>query len=177
MGASLQLVLVVAMGENGAIGRDNALIWKLRADMRRFRALTMGHPLVMGRKTWDSIGRPLPGRDTIVLSRDAAFAPEGVLVAHDLAGALELAGVCAARRGVDSAMVVGGAQIYAATLPMAARVHLTLVQDAPEADAFFPGGPTGAWRDAFVETWREAHPAGPEDERPFAFIDLSRRPG
>ncbi len=175
MSAPLQLALVVAMGENGAIGRDNALLWKLRADMRRFRALTMGHPLIMGRNTWDSIGRPLPGRDTIVLSRNGAFAPEGVLVAHDLAGALELAGTCAARRGVDSAMVVGGAQIYAATLPGAARVHLTLVQDRPEADAFFPGGPEGAWRDNFVETWREAHPAGAEDERPFVFIDLARR--
>jgi len=175
MSAPLQLALVVAMGENGAIGRNNALLWKLRTDMRRFRALTTGHPLIMGRKTWDSIGRPLPGRDTIVLSRNGAFAPQGVQVAHDLADALARAGACAARRGVDSAMVVGGAQIYAETLPIAARVHLTLVQDRPEADAFFPGGAAGAWRDAFVETWRQAHPAGPEDERPFVFIDLARR--
>lgn len=169
------LALVVAMAENGAIGRDNALLWRLRTDMRRFRELTMGHPLIMGRKTWDSIGRPLPGRDTIVLSRNMALAPDGVLVAHDLDAAIAIAGDCAGRRGVASAMVVGGSEIYAATLPRAARIHLTLVQDSPEADAFFPGGPDGAWRRQFDEIWREAHPAGPDDERPFSFVDLERR--
>lgn len=177
MTGSPQLALVVAMGTNGAIGRENALLWRLRTDMRRFRELTMGHPLIMGRKTWDSIGKALPGRNTIVLTRNPDFAAPGVLAARDLAEARDLASVCAKRRGVSSAMVVGGAEIYAATLPLASRIHLTLVDDAPEADAFFPGGPDGPWRRDFVETGRQAAPAGPDDEKSFVFIDLARREG
>lgn len=178
-GKKLQLSLVVAMGENGAIGRDNGLLWRLGPDMRRFRKITTGHPLIMGRKTWGSIGKPLPGRDMIVLTRDTARPlsgqADGVLLADSPAEAVEIAHACAEQRGVTGAMVIGGAQIYKEFLPEADRVYLTLVQDSPEADAFFAGGPHGAWRDDFVETWREAHPAGEDNERPFAFIDLARR--
>lgn len=175
MSAMPKLALVVAMGENGAIGRDNALLWKLRTDMQRFRQLTMGHPLIMGRKTWDSIGRPLPGRDTIVLSRNTDLAASGMARASDLDEALALAGACAAQRGVERIIVVGGAEIYAATLPLATEIYLTLVRDAPVADAFFPGGPDGDWRNAFAETTRTAHPAGPQDEKAFVCIDLVRQ--
>lgn len=172
--ARLRLAQVVAMGRNGAIGRDNGLLWRLRSDMRRFRQITMGHPLIMGRKTWESIGKPLPGRDTIVLSRRGAVDVEGVHTAATLEAAIQISGDCAAQRGVDAAMVVGGAEIYAATLPLSDLVYLTVVDDAPQADAFFPGGPDGAWRADFVEVGREAHPASAEDEKPFCFVDLQR---
>ncbi|MFC0282860.1 dihydrofolate reductase [Camelimonas abortus] len=173
-GRALRLHQVVAMGLNGAIGRDNRLPWRLRADMRRFRAITMGHPLIMGRKTWDSLGGPLPGRDMIVLSRSAGQA-EGACFAASLDGALALAAGAAARRGVDVAMVIGGAEIYALTLPLTDHIHLTLVEDAPPADAFYPGGPQGPWRADFAEVSREHVPAGPDDERPAWFIELARR--
>jgi dihydrofolate reductase len=161
----------VAAAENGAIGRDNKLLFRLRSDLKRFRALTMGKPMLMGRKTWDSIGKPLPGRETIVLTRDPAFRPEGALVAHSLPEALDLCAARAEAMGAEAIMVVGGAAIYAETLPLAQRLHLTQIHATPEADAFFPD-----WdRAAFRETLREDHPAGPDDEAAFTFIDYERR--
>jgi dihydrofolate reductase len=165
------LTIVAALAENGVIGRDNALIWRLRSDMRRFRALTMGRPMIMGRKTYQSIGKPLPGRETVVLTRDPAFAAEGVHVAHDLDGAIAMAQLLADRMGADAVPICGGAEIYALALPLAERLHLTLVHAAPEGDAVFPVYEA----EAFAETLRESHPAGPEDEHPFTFLDLERR--
>lgn len=166
------LVIVAAVAENGVIGRDNQLIWHLKSDLRRFRTLTMGKPMIMGRKTFDSIGRPLPGRDTIVLTRDPGFAAAGVKVAHSWDEAVAAADVSADALGAHEVTVVGGAEIYALALPESDRLRLTLVATSPEGDAVFP-----PWdRAAFREIRREAHPAGPDDEHAFVFLDLERRP-
>jgi dihydrofolate reductase len=165
------IALVVAVAENGVIGGDNRLLWHLRTDLKRFRSLTLGRPVVMGRRTYDSIGRPLPGRETVVLTRDADFAAPGVTVAHHLPEALESAEVLAERLGADSIMVAGGSDIFALTLPLAARIHLTRVEAAPAGDRFFPPVDLQLFR----ETARQAHPAGPGDDHPFVFIDYERR--
>ena len=128
--------LVVAMARGGAIGRGNALPWRLPEDLRHFRALTTGHAVVMGRRTWDSIGRPLPGRTSIVVTRDGAWAAEGALRAGGLGEALLLAR--AAHPGRPP-MVIGGAQVYALAIGLASRLHVTRIElDVPGADAFFP---------------------------------------
>lgn len=157
------VTLIVAAARNGVIGRDNALIWRLRSDLRRFRALTMGKPVVMGRKTWDSIGRPLPGRRVIVMTRDPAWAAPGTERAAGWDDALRIA------EGAQEVMVAGGAEIYALALPHADRIHLTEVDAAPEGDARFPEIPPD-----FREVAAEAHPAGPEDEHAFRFVTLAR---
>jgi dihydrofolate reductase len=165
------LALVVAVAENGVIGRDNALVWHQRTDLKRFRALTLGKPLIMGRKTFASIGKPLPGRETVVVTRDVGFASPGIHVAHGLPEALRLADEIAGRMDADEISVVGGAEVYRLALPLADRLHLTLVHAAPEGDVSFP-----AYDPAdFIETWRESHSAGPHDEHPFTFVDLQRR--
>ena len=110
---SLPVVIVVAAAENGVIGRDNQLIWRLKTDLRHFRELTLGRPLIMGRKTFQSIGKPLPGRETIVLTRDPAFRHEGVAVAHTMDAALARGQDIGLRMGADSVVVAGGAQVYA----------------------------------------------------------------
>ena len=159
-----RITLVVAVAQNGVIGRDNGLVWRLRSDLKRFKALTMGKPMLMGRKTWDSIGRPLPGRRTLVLTRDPAFAAEGAEVVHDWAGAL------AAVAGAEELMVVGGAEIYRLALPRADRIHLTEVMGDFAGDTRFPD----LDRAAFRETAREAHGPGEHDECAFAFVTLER---
>ena len=162
--AEPRITLVVAVARNGVIGRDNDLVWRLRSDLKRFKALTMGKPMVMGRRTFQSIGKPLPGRRTLVLTRDPAFAAEGVEVVHDWAGAL------ASVAGSEELMVVGGAEIYRLALPHADTIHLTEVDCAPEGDTLFPDFD----RAAFRETAREAHPPGAHDECAFAFVTLER---
>ena len=132
------LALVAAIADNGVIGRDNRLIWRLKSDLRRFRDLTWGKPMLMGRKTFASIGRPLPGRETLVLTRDPAFTAEGVHVAHGWDGAAETAEALAERMGASEVAVVGGAEVYALALPHALRLYLTQVHAAPEGDALFP---------------------------------------
>ncbi|GEP08381.1 dihydrofolate reductase [Methylobacterium gnaphalii] len=155
--------LVVAVARNGVIGRDNGLIWHLSSDLKRFKALTMGKPMLMGRKTFEAIGRPLPGRRSLVLTRDRSFRAEGAEVVHDWDESLTVA-------RAEELMVVGGGEIYALSLPHADRIHLTEVDTAPEGDAHFPPFD----RSAFRETLREAHPAGGKDEHAFTFIDLER---
>jgi dihydrofolate reductase len=167
-----RIAVVAAVAENGVIGRDNRLIWRLRSDLKRFRALTWGKPLVMGRKTFQSIGRPLPGRETIVLTRDPGFAAEGVRTARSFEEALDAGRRIAGELGADAVMVVGGSEVYALALPVADRLHLTLVHASPEGDAAFPAYEASAFR----ETAREARPAGPDDEHPFTFLDLERAP-
>lgn len=165
------LALIAAVADNGVIGDGNRLLWHLRTDLQRFRGLTQGRPLLMGRKTYDSIGRPLPGRAIVVLTRDVAFAPEGVAVAHDLADALRRAEAAAERLGADTVMVAGGGEIYALTLHLAARLHLTRVHAAPDGDTVFPTFDPCDFR----ETLREEHLAGPHDDHAFTFIDYVRR--
>lgn len=156
------IALVVAVARNGVIGRDNGLAWRLSSDLKRFKALTMGTTLLMGRRTWESIGRPLPGRRTLVLTRDPGFRAEGAETVHDWNRALAAAG--------DRLMVVGGAEIYALALPQADMIHFTEVDAEPEGDVRFPAFDRAEYRQVF----REEHPAGPRDEHPFAFVDLER---
>src|ERR1700759_1828795 len=123
----MKIVLVAAIAENGIIGRGNTLPWRLKSDMQHFRSLTMNKPVVMGRKTYLSIGRPLPGRTTIVVSCDRAFAAPGAVVAPSLDAALAVAHGAALRRGAESIMVAGGAELYAQTLPLAEQLDITYV--------------------------------------------------
>jgi dihydrofolate reductase len=169
---TIPLVLVAAVADNGVIGDDNRLIWRLKTDLRRFRSLTLGRPVIMGRKTFASIGKPLPGRTSIVMTRDSSFVvPDGVHVAASLVEALDLGRRVAVESGADSIVIAGGAQIYAQSLGMADRLHLTLVHATPQGDALFPA----IDRMAFIETHRETHPAGADDEHPFTFVDYERR--
>lgn len=165
------VTIVAAIADNDVIGRDNQLIWRLRSDLRRFRAMTLGKPLVMGRKTYESIGKPLPGRRTIVLTRDPDFRREGVDVARSFDAALILADEIAEEMGADEIIVAGGAEIYRLALARAQRLRLTRVHARPEGDAFFPTFDAAE----FHETWREDHVAGADDEHAFSFVDLERR--
>ena len=133
-------MLVAALADNGVIGDRGAIPWHLPEDLAHFKATTLGHTLVMGRATWDSIGRPLPGRTTVVLTRDPAWHAEGALVAHDLDEALSLA---AARPG--DTMVVGGGEVYAQAMPVATHQVLTLVHLTPDGDARYPAYDAGEW--------------------------------
>jgi dihydrofolate reductase len=165
------LVLVAAVARNGVIGANNRLLWRLSSDLKRFKALTLGKPLVMGRKTFESIGRPLPGRETIVVTRDRAFTAEGVLVAHNLDAALTLAAERAAAMGADAIVIAGGGEIYARTIGRADRLAITEVALEPKGDARFPQIDPGVWR----EVRREQGERGPRDEADFAFVDYERR--
>ncbi|WP_232522401.1 dihydrofolate reductase [Marinimicrobium alkaliphilum] len=149
------MALIVAAGRNQAIGYRNQLPWRLSGDLQYFKSVTLGKPIIMGRKTWDSIGRPLPGRRNIVVSRQRDWpAPEGVLLAHSLDQALALA----EQEPGDEIMVMGGAELYQQALPLAQRVYLTRVDLAPEADTFFPVLPAAEWQ---CVSRREGDPESP----------------
>ena len=168
--AKLPVVLIAAIADNGVIGRDNQLIWRLRTDLRRFRDLTMGCPIIMGRKTFLSIGKPLPGRQTVVLSRDPQFGPDGAYVVPTLEQALETAQRLGQAMGARAVVVAGGGEVYAQALRLADRLELTFVHAEPEGDAVFPTFD----RATFRESARSEHPAGPEDEFPFDFVTFER---
>jgi dihydrofolate reductase len=168
--SALVLTLIAAVARNGAIGARAALPWRLSSDLKRFKALTMGKPVIMGRKTFQSIGRALPGRATIVVTRDERFAAEGVDVARDVEAALRLAEAKARAAGVDEIIVAGGGEIYAQTIARAGRLYVTEVALAPEGDAFFPPIDPTLWR----EVSREAGARGPRDEADFAFVEYER---
>ena len=159
-----KIVFVVARAKNGVIGLNGALPWRLPSELKRFRATTWGHPMIMGRKTFQSIGKALPGRDTIVVTRDPAFAAEGVEAAHSVDAALALAETRARARGVDAIMVVGGAEIYAALADRADRLIVTEVDCAPQGDAFFPTPAPARWR----RVSSEAAPRDPADDAAYA---------
>ncbi len=167
----MTISLVAAVARNRVIGRDNQLLWRIKADLRHFRDLTLGRPVIMGRKTHLSIGRPLPGRDTIVVTRDKGFHAAGVTVVHSVEEALEAAQRLAAARGVSDIMVAGGGDIYAQTITLADRLHITEVDMAPEGDAWFPAIDRTLWR----ETSRASHPRGPDDDAAYAFVAYARR--
>ncbi len=141
-----EIALIVAAAENGVIGRAGAMPWHIPSDLKTFRRLTIGKPVIMGRTTYRSIGKPLPGRDNIVVTRDAGFRPDGVHVAHSLEEALAAARRLAAARGGDEIMVIGGADLYRQALPSAARVYLTVVHAQPPGDAVFPALDPDNWR-------------------------------
>ncbi len=166
------LVLVAAVAENGVIGRANALPWRLNSDRAHFRALTLGYPVVMGRKTYQSIGAPLAGRTNIVVSRDCAFSAPRILVAGSLDQALSAARGDALRRGAEAIMVVGGTEIYAQTMPAASRLEITCVHAKPEGDTVFPAIDPAQWR----ETTRKQAPMSEGDTAAFTFVTYERVP-
>ncbi|WP_257448759.1 dihydrofolate reductase [Archangium lipolyticum] len=158
----MTLSAIVAMASNRCIGRDNALPWRLPADLKRFKQLTMGHTLILGRKTYESIGRLLPGRTFIVVTRQRDYAPEGVQVAHSLEQALELA------RG-DEVFIAGGADLYRQAMDRVQRLYLTRLERPYEGDTFFPEVDLSGWRLVF----EEHHPAT-ATEPPFSFLTYER---
>lgn len=166
----MNIVLIAAIADNGVIGRGNGLPWRLKSDLQHFRALTMGKPVVMGRKTFMSIGKPLPGRTTIVVSRDRNFAAPGSVVAPSLEAALATARGDALRRGVDEIIVAGGADIYAQAMAVATRLAITEVHKPVEGDARFPTIDRNVWR----EIGRSEQQPGVEDEAGFAFVTYRR---
>ena len=142
----MKLSLIWAMAENRVIGRDNSLPWRLPGDMRHFMRVTMGKPVLMGRKTFESMKAPLPGRTNIVVTRDQGWQRDGVKVVHSLAEGLELAEQQALIDGQEELMVIGGADIYALALPEADRLYVTHVHARPEGDVVFPEGDLASWR-------------------------------
>lgn len=160
-----RISLIVAVGRNGVIGREGALPWRLPEDLKRFKALTMGHVMIMGRKTYESIGRLLPGRRSMIVSRQAGYAVPGATVSTSFENAIAAAG------DVAEVFVIGGGEIYKAALPRAHRLLVTEVDASPEGDAYFPAVDTTVWR----ETARETHPAVETSGAPgFAFVDYER---
>jgi dihydrofolate reductase len=166
-----KLAFVVAVAKNGVIGRNGGLPWRLPTDLKHFKALTIGNPMVMGRRTWDSIGRPLPGRATIVITRDPDFSAEGVRVANSIEAGLELAQEQAARLQTDTIMIVGGSDIFAALLDRADTIHVTEVDLAPEGDVKFPPLDPAQW----LEIACEAPPRAANDEANVRFVTYARR--
>jgi dihydrofolate reductase len=166
----MHIVVLAAVAENGVIGRGNALPWRLKSDMMHFRALTMGKPVVMGRKTYLSIGKPLKGRTTIVVSRDRSFAAPGIVAAPSLDAALAAARGDALRRNADAIVVAGGADIYAQVMPRATQLAITEVRARSEGDARFPAIDPNIWR---VTARSEQTPAA-DDEVPFTFVTYER---
>lgn len=162
----MRLSLIAAVASNGVIGRDGGLPWHLPADLARFKALTMGHHLIVGRRTWESIGRSLPGRRMVVVSGGSPQLPPEVRQAPSLAAALRLA----ERAGEDEAFVGGGAALFAEALPRADRLYLTRVLAAVPGDVHLPPIDEAAWR----ETSREHHPADERHAYPFVFVTLER---
>ena len=156
--------LIAAMGKGRVIGIENRLPWRLPADMKHFRALTMGKPVLMGRKTFDSIGKPLPGRTNIVVSQDLAFQPPGVKLARSITEALMLG------EEAEEIMVIGGASFYAQLLPQAQRLYITEIHHKFAGDAFFPEWNPGEWR----EIERSDHPADADNSYSYSFVTLER---
>jgi dihydrofolate reductase len=166
----IRLALIVAAAENGVIGRNNALPWYLPEDLRYFKRVTMGKPIIMGRKTFASIGKPLPGRTNIVITRNPLFLAEGVKVVSSLAAALELAQHLALVDGAEEAVVIGGAEIYQAALPVADRLYLTEVHASLEGDAELPAIDWTQWR----EVSRERHAAQAPNQYDYSFVCYER---
>ena len=165
------IALIAAVARNGVIGAGGALPWRLSSDLKHFKAATMGKALVMGRKTFQSIGAPLPGRTTIIVTRDPRFAPKGATVAADLDAALRLAEAAARAAGSDEIIVAGGGEIYAQAIGRAARLHITEVDLAPPGDAHFPPIDPTLWR----EVSRAKGERSSRDDADFAFVEYGRR--
>jgi len=161
----MRISLVVALAANGVIGRDNGLPWHLPADLQHFKRITMGKPILMGRKTWEAIGRPLPGRTSIVITRNTGYRAPGCIVTHSIEAALQ----AAAERG-DEAMVIGGAEFYCQLLPRTDTIYLTRIQAGFEGDTFFPVLQESEWREVESDDYE------PDEKNPwrYSFIRLER---
>ena len=160
----MKISIVVAMASNGVIGRDNELPWHLPADLQHFKKTTMGKPILMGRKTWESIGRPLPGRTNVVITRDTAYRAEGCVVVNSIDAALE------ASSGQDEVMVIGGADFYRQVLPLADTIYLTRIHATISGDTCFPELNVADWR----EVERSDHAADEKNLHDYSFIRLER---
>jgi dihydrofolate reductase len=157
--------LIVAMAQNGVIGRANSLPWRLPQDLKRFRAFTLGKPVLMGRKTYESIGRPLQGRANLVLTRHRSWHAQGVIVVHSLEQALKQA------REAAELVAIGGAEVYRLVLPVARRMYLTHVHADVPGDTYFPDFDATQWADVEYTS----HPADGEHAYPVTFVTLERR--
>ena len=164
---TLPLILVVAIAENGVIGRDNQLLWRLRTDLKRFRDLTLGKPMIMGRKTFQSIGKPLPGRTSIIVTRDAHYQSEKCLIVHSVEEAI----TAASELNPEEIFVIGGAQIYACALPTVQKIYLTEVYYSFDGDTFFPELAENQWKEAK----RESFLADQRNPYPYDFVELERK--
>ena len=165
--AMTRIALVVAVSRNGVIGRAGGLPWHISSDLKRFKQITMGKPMIMGRKTWESLPRkPLPGRTNIVITRQTAFQAPGAHVVADAEAALRLAEA----ESPEEIAIIGGGEINAMFLPLATRIYLTEVDLEVEGDTFFPQLPEAQWR----ETAREVHGQGPNDSAAFTMRTLER---
>ena len=167
----MKIVLVAALGDNSVIGREGQLPWRLKSDLQHFRKLTLNRPVIMGRKTLESIGKVLDGRTNIVLTRDLSLVAPGTVLATSLDAALSFARSDAIRRGVDEIMVIGGGDIFAATMPMADRLEVTHVHVSPDGDALFPPIDPEVWQ----EVAHEDRYAGPDDDANFTLATYVRR--
>lgn len=157
--------IIVAIARNGVIGAGNSLIWHISEDLRRFKAITIGHPVVMGRKTYESIGRPLPNRTNVVITRQSDFKAEGCIVVHSLQEAIQRFAEN------EEVFIIGGGQIYAEALPLAKRIYLTEVDADYEGDTYFPQWDRSSWQ--LIE--QEHFPHGEKFTQPFAFLTYERR--
>lgn len=168
----MEIVFVVAIAENGVIGAGNAMPWRLKSDMTRFKALTIGKPVIMGRKTFESLPRPLPNRTNIVITRDAAYRASGAIVTTSAADADAIARGDALRRSVAEIAVIGGAEIFRQWLDRADRLEITEVHARPEGDTHFEID-----KAEWDEVERVRHPAGPDDSADVSYVTYRRRRG
>jgi dihydrofolate reductase len=167
----MEIVLIVAAADNGVIGAGGAIPWRLKSDQQRFKAMTMGKPIVMGRKTFVSLRRPLAGRTNIVVTRDDTFRAEGAVITTSFAAARAVAKADALRRSVAEIAVIGGAEIYAQAMEIADRLEITEVHAQPRGDTYFPRIDAGLWE----EVARVRNPAGPDDSAAFSYVTYRRR--
>jgi len=171
---SITLSIIVAMANNNAIGKDNQLLWHLPEDLQYFKRTTMGKPIVMGRKTFESIGRPLPGRLNIVITRQQDWQHDGVKVVHSIDDALRLAEAQSMIDGVDEVMVIGGAEIYKTALPQADKLYITRVDAEIEGDAFFPEIDSSVWQETNREGFLASDSALKTNTYDYAFCVLDK---
>ena len=167
----MEIVLVVAVAENGVIGRDNAIPWRLKSDQQRLKAITLNKPVVMGRKTFESLRRPLPGRTNIVVTRDPNYRARGAVVTTSFENARAVAHGDALRRFATEIAVIGGAEVYAQWMAVASRLEITEVHARPEGDTHFALIDPAAWE----EVARVRNPAGPDDSADFSYVTFRRR--
>ncbi len=167
----IAVTLVVAAARNCVIGKDGGLPWRLSSDLKRFKANTMGRPVIMGRKTFQSIGKPLPGRDNIVVTRDKGFSPEGAFTAPDIEAALDLGRSKALEAGVAEVCVIGGGEIYSQTFALADRLVVTFVEADIDGDTQFPTIDSQDWE----EVSSESHPAAEKDSHATRHVVYERR--
>lgn len=171
MSKIIKISMVVAVAQNGTIGRDNNMPWRLSTDLKRFKALTLGKPVIMGRKTWDSIGRPLPGRLNVVITRNTNFVLQGARVVHSLDEALDVAKKHIHETDKDEISIIGGGNIYAQALPIADIVHMTHVLADIEGDTGFPELHPAEWEVILSEDV----PAGENDSYPTRYCVYRRK--